>query len=53
MDTIEPRRIVNSDRMNDGLIIKFDNGKCAFFSCAFLYAKLSECEELDDGDLQW
>lgn len=49
----EARRIVVADRMNDGLIIKFDDGKCAFYSCALLYENLSKCEELDETDLHW
>ena len=53
MDNYVAQRIVNVDRMNDGIIVKFDNGRCAFYSCAFLYAKLSESEELDEVDLQW
>lgn len=53
MATITARRIVNVDRMKDGVIIKFDDGKCAFYPCAFLYAKLQECEELNEDDPRW
>ena len=47
------RRIVVADRMNDGIIIKFDDGKCAFYSCELLYVNLSKCEELDETVLHW
>ena len=53
MDVIETRRIVNADRMNDGLIIKFNDGKCAFFSCSLLYATLQRCKELTETEVIW
>ena len=53
MDHLVARRIVNADLMNDGVIVQFDDGRCAFYSSAFLYAKLPECEELDEADTQW
>ena len=53
MEEIVTRKIVIADRTNSGIILKFDDGRCAFYSCAFLYSKLSECEELDEADLQW
>ena len=53
MEDISTRKIVIADRTNDGIIIKFDDGRCAFYSCAFLYSKLAEGEELDEADLLW
>ena len=46
-------QIVAADRLNEGLVIKFDDGQCAFFSSAFLFSKLSECEELNEADIEW
>lgn len=48
MNTLDASRIVNVDRMNDGLVLKFADGKCVFFSNALLYSKLDEGEALDD-----
>lgn len=53
MDVSETRRIVNADRMNDGLIIRFNDGRCAFYSCEVLYATLAKCEELNDKEVFW
>ena len=39
--------------MNDGIIIKFDDNECAFYSCELLYAMLPQSEELDEADLHW
>ena len=39
--------------MNDGIVIRFDDGKCAFYSSAILYGALSQCEELDELDFYW
>ena len=47
------RRIVVADRINDGIIIKFNDGKCAFYSCELLYENLAKCEELDETVLHW
>ena len=46
-------RIIAAERLNAGLVIKFENGRCAFYSCAFLFSKLSECKELSEADIEW
>lgn len=53
MDILNTRKIVNADRMIDGIVIKFDDGRCAFYSCAFLYKALPDCEQLEETDLNW
>ena len=53
MDLLEARQIVNADRMSGGMIIKFDDGRCAFYSSALLYETLPKCEELNESDLIW
>ena len=40
------RRIVAADRLENALIITFDDGRCAEFSSTLLYAMLSEAKEL-------
>jgi hypothetical protein len=46
----EPR-IISADRFNDGLLITFDNGKCAFYSSVLLNAIFSQAEELKEEGL--
>lgn len=53
MAVTNARRIVIADRMNDGVVIKFDDGKCAFYPCTLLYATFAKCEELNEKELQW
>lgn len=46
-------RIVQADRLDEGLVIQFENGQCAFYSGAYLFSKLPECEELNEADTEW
>lgn len=45
--------IVSAERLNNGIVIKFDNGQCGFYASSFLFSKLSECEELNENDTEW
>lgn len=53
MNEVDIPEIVIVDRTNDGVVIKFNDGRCAFYSCTYLYSKLSECEQLDESQLDW
>jgi len=46
-------RIAAANRLNDGLVIKFDTGECGYYSDAFLFSKLPECERLNEEDNEW
>lgn len=46
-------RIAIANRVNDGLVIKFDDGQCGFYSDAYLFSKLPECEALNEEDTEW
>jgi hypothetical protein len=43
-------RIVSSDRLDDGILVSFDDGKSAVFSAALLYANLSQAEEVSESE---
>ena len=45
--------IVIADRLNDGLVIKFQDGKCAFYSAILLYATFDRAEALDEKMTIW
>lgn len=49
----EVPNIVAAERLNDSIVIKFDNGQCGLYPSAFLYSKLSECEQLDESKVDW
>ena len=51
-DNINPS-ISAADILNDGLVLKFDDGRCAFYSCQLLYDTLPWADEMDEADLAW
>ena len=53
MEVIQDPRITFADLLNDGLVLKFDDGRCAFFSCHLLYDTMPWADELDESDLAW
>ena len=53
MDNIPTPPIVSADRLNEGLVILFADGQCAFYPDAFLFSKLPELPQLDETNLQW
>ena len=47
----EPNRTVDFVEMiRNGIVITFDDGKCAFFPADLLYRQLPEAEELRETD---
>ena len=49
----EVPKIVSAERLNNGIVIKFDNGQCGFYTNSFLFSKLPECEELNEAETEW
>jgi len=43
-----PTRIVCAERMTDGIVVTFEDGKCAIFSTAFMYANLRYAEAITE-----
>ena len=46
-------RIVAAEKLNDGVVIKFDDGQCAFYSTLLLHTLLAQAEALDETKLAW
>jgi hypothetical protein len=44
-------RIVYVERLGDGVIVTFDDGKCAVYPAALLYAVFPQARELRDEAL--
>jgi hypothetical protein len=44
-------RVVYAERLNGGVIITFDDGKCAVYSASLLHVILPQAEEVNDIDL--
>lgn len=53
MIVTEAPRIISAERLNSGVVIRFANGQCGFYPNSFLFAKLPECEELNEADVEW
>ncbi len=53
MNDLTNTSIFAANLLNDGLILKFDNGRCAFYSCQLLHDIFSLADELDETDLLW
>jgi hypothetical protein len=47
MKTDPQPRIVEAERMTDGILITFEDGKCAVFSSPLLYATLPQARHLE------
>ena len=48
----DPKRaIVAADRLSDGIIIEFDDGRCGVFDVETLYALLPRVRELSERPL--
>ena len=50
MDTPTDSRIISVDRTSSGIIVDFENGKCALYSTTLLHAMFSQAQEMLDSD---
>ncbi len=46
---LEPR-VTDAQRMTDGVIISFEDGKCAFYSAALLYEAIDQAEPFREDE---
>ena len=47
MDISDPPRIVGSDRLDEGLLIFFSDGRSAFYSADLLYSMIELAEDFE------
>ena len=43
-------RIVYADRLANGIVIAFENGKCAFYSASLLHETFHDAEPVNDDE---
>jgi len=48
MKTHTTPRIISAERLSDGVVVAFDDGKCALFSASLLHATIPQAEDLTD-----
>ena len=53
MEDTPEARIAIADLLNDGLVLRFHDGRCAFFSCQLLYDILPWADEKDESTFVW
>ena len=53
MEVIRAVRILAAERLNDGILIKFADGNCAFYPAALLHAMLPQAEAQDENKKAW
>ena len=46
-------RIISAERLESGIVIKFEDGRCAFFSNKLLHDALPKAKELDESVIAW
>ncbi len=46
-------QIISADKLNDGLVIRFADGRCAFYSASLLERLYKEAEQLNEEDIVW
>ena len=49
MEDYRELQVISADRLNGSVIITLNNGRCAIYSAALLYATLSQAEEFYDS----
>ena len=53
MNDLPELRIAAANLLNTGLVLKFVDGRCAFYSCQLLHDSFPLADELDESDLEW
>jgi hypothetical protein len=51
MESTPLPRVIEAQRLSGGVIITFDDGKCAVFSAALLHATFSQAKEIKESEL--
>ena len=46
-------RIVTVERLNEGVLVKFQGGRCVFYRDELLYEIIPRAEELDEEATIW
>ena len=50
MESGNPARIVSAERMKDGLLIEFDDGRCAIYPAALLLDLLPQATPIEQPE---
>jgi hypothetical protein len=50
METQSAPRVISVDRFRRGVVIAFDDGKCALYSSDLLHGTFPQAEELEETD---
>ncbi len=53
MDSLEEVHIDAAELLSKGLVLRFGDGRCAFYPAVLLRSFFSEAEELDEESILW
>lgn len=45
--------LISAERVDSGLVLKFADGRCAFYSATLLYAAIKQAKALDEEKVVW
>lgn len=45
--------IVATERLKDGIVVRFSDGKCVFYSTVLLYRSIKQAEMKDETEVVW
>jgi hypothetical protein len=50
MEPSSSHRVVAAERLNGGVIITFDDGKCAFYTASLLHSNLAQAKIVEEPE---
>ncbi len=53
MENQNGARVVSAELLNDGIVIKFQDGRCFFYSASVLLEMIPQAKELDESAVAW
>jgi hypothetical protein len=53
MMTGDDARIAAVERLNEGIMVEFDDGRCVFYPASLLYESIPEAQEQDETRTDW
>jgi len=53
MMTVDDARIAAVERHNDGIVVRFEDGRCVFYPTSLLYQTIPEAQEQDETRTDW
>jgi hypothetical protein len=53
MMRLDDASIAAVERHNDGIVVRFEDGRCVFYPASLLYESLPQAQEQDETQSDW